>query len=68
MAPIPVRQGGTATQVRPAMTRQETREEYPAAEVDRVLDKISALGIQSLTPEERRFLDEVSRRKRKDLH
>jgi membrane associated rhomboid family serine protease len=35
-----------------------------AAEIDRVLDKISARGISSLTPEERRFLDEVSKRKR----
>jgi hypothetical protein len=31
-----------------------------------VLDKISAFGIQSLTAEERRFLDEVSKRKRKN--
>ena len=36
------------------------------AEVDRVLDKISAKGIGSLTPEERRFLDEVSKRKQRD--
>ncbi|MCI0407123.1 MAG: rhomboid family intramembrane serine protease [Acidobacteria bacterium] len=39
-----------------------------AAEVDRVLDKISATGIASLTPEERRFLNEVSQRKKQDLH
>ncbi len=32
--------------------------------VDRVLDKISAKGIESLTEEERRLLDEVSRRHR----
>jgi membrane associated rhomboid family serine protease len=32
--------------------------------VDRLLDKIAAQGIDSLTPEERRFLDEVSRRRR----
>ncbi len=31
-------------------------------EVDRVLDKISAAGLSSLTPEERRFLDEMSKR------
>jgi rhomboid family protein len=68
MAPMPVRQGGTITEVRPALARPEPREEYPAEEVDRVLDKISAFGIQSLTAEERRFLDEVSQRKRKDLH
>jgi hypothetical protein len=29
--------------------------------VDRILDKIRAKGIESLTPEERRFLDEFSR-------
>jgi membrane associated rhomboid family serine protease len=39
-----------------------------AAEVDRVLDKISEQGIQSLTPDERRFLDEVSKRKQRDIH
>jgi rhomboid family protein len=38
-----------------------------AAEVDRVLDKISAKGIASLTPEERRFLDEVSKRKQREI-
>jgi hypothetical protein len=35
-----------------------------ATEIDRVLDKISERGLASLTPEERQFLDEVSRRKR----
>lgn len=67
MAPIPVRQGSPAAEVRPAMARPEVREEYSSDEVDRVLDKISASGLQSLTPDERRFLDEVSKRKRKDL-
>ena len=37
-----------------------------AAEVDRVLDKISALGLSSLTAAERRFLDEVSRQKKQE--
>ncbi len=37
-----------------------------AAEVDRVLDKISATGITSLTAEEQRFLAEVSKRKQRD--
>ncbi|HEY2805203.1 MAG TPA: rhomboid family intramembrane serine protease [Gemmatimonadales bacterium] len=36
------------------------------AEVDRVLDKISQRGMHSLTPEERRFLDEMSKRFRQD--
>jgi len=34
------------------------------AEIDRVLDKISARGIESLTPAERRFLTEMSRKMR----
>lgn len=33
-------------------------------EVDRILDKISAQGMSSLTPKERRVLDEVSRKHR----
>jgi hypothetical protein len=33
-------------------------------EVDRVLDKISAQGMSSLTRAERRLLDEVSRSRR----
>jgi membrane associated rhomboid family serine protease len=33
------------------------------AELDRVLDKINEKGIASLTAEERRFLDEIARRK-----
>jgi membrane associated rhomboid family serine protease len=36
------------------------------AEVDRVLDKISAGGLSSLTPDERRFLDDISRRFKQD--
>ncbi len=34
-------------------------------EVDRLLDKIAANGIDSLSPEERQFLDEVSRMRQK---
>jgi membrane associated rhomboid family serine protease len=34
------------------------------AEIDRVLDKISATGVESLTPAERKFLTEISRRMR----
>jgi hypothetical protein len=55
-------------EIRPALTHADLPEQYPAEEVDRVLDKISAFGIQSLTSEERHFLDEVSKQKRKDLH
>jgi len=39
-----------------------------AAELDRVLDKISATGIESLTPEEKRFLNEVSKRKQREIN
>jgi len=35
-----------------------------SAEIDRVLDKISARGIDSLTPAERKFLSEMSRKMR----
>lgn len=37
-----------------------------AVELDRVLDKINAKGLTSLTPEERRFLDEFSRNRQKN--
>jgi membrane associated rhomboid family serine protease len=36
------------------------------AETDRLLDKISATGLDSLTPSERRFLDELAERRRRD--
>ena len=39
-----------------------------AREMDRVLDKISAEGIESLTADERRFLDDIARQKRQQLH
>lgn len=38
--------------------------ELEAAEIDRVLDKISATGIASLTSEEKAFLDKVARRRK----
>lgn len=46
-----------------------TRDSQPrrgeeTAEIDRVLDKISATGLDSLTADERRFLDAVARRRR----
>jgi len=68
MAPMPVRQGSPAADVRPALVRPEPRPEISADEIDRVLDKISAFGLDSLTPDERRFLDDASQRKRKGLH
>lgn len=48
---------------RPLRRRDEER---LLDEVDRVLDKISASGLASLSPEERRLLDEVSRRYRQN--
>jgi membrane associated rhomboid family serine protease len=46
------------------MRRNARREEDLLDEVDRILDKISASGMGSLTPEERKVLDEVSRKRR----
>jgi hypothetical protein len=43
--------------------RPRVEPDATSAELDRVLDKISAQGLASLTPTERRFLDEMSRRK-----
>ena len=48
----------------PQATRGPRSEPDETAEIDRVLDKISASGIDSLTAEERRFLDSVARRRR----
>ena len=45
---------------RPAASGGDRRQ----AEIDRVLDKISARGINSLTPAERKFLAEMSRKMR----
>ena len=54
---------------RPRPSRPERGADPATAEVDRVLDKISAQGLHSLTPEERRFLAEASEKKRRDtLH
>ena len=45
--------------------KKETPKEY-AARVDRVLEKISRQGIESLTREERRLLEEMSRKLREE--
>jgi membrane associated rhomboid family serine protease len=55
---------GTATQARPAAARSAKAERELLDDVDRILDKISAQGLASLTEEERKRLDEVSRRYR----
>jgi rhomboid family protein len=53
------------TPITPMRSRPRGDADPVAAEVDRVLDKISEKGISSLTPAERRFLDEVAKQKRK---
>ena len=53
------------TPITPMRTRRRAESDPVAAEVDRVLDKISEKGLSSLTPAERRFLDEVAKQKRK---
>jgi membrane associated rhomboid family serine protease len=54
------------TPVTPMRQRRRVDSDPVAAEVDRVLDKISEKGISSLTPAERRFLDEVAKKKKHD--
>jgi membrane associated rhomboid family serine protease len=54
------------TPVTPMRPRRRIDSDPVAAEVDRVLDKISEKGISSLTPAERRFLDEVAKKKKDD--
>jgi len=54
------------TPVRPLHPPRRIDSDPVAAEVDRVLDKISEKGISSLTPAERRFLDEVAKQKKQD--
>jgi membrane associated rhomboid family serine protease len=72
---VPVVARGAGSEHQPAIasrkapTAPEPRRETKGrsdetAEIDRVLDKISATGIESLTTEERRFLDAVARRRR----
>jgi membrane associated rhomboid family serine protease len=54
------------TPVTPLHPRHGIESDPVTAEVDRVLDKISQRGISSLTPAERRFLDEVAKKKKQD--
>ncbi len=51
-----------AGQLRRHVPKSDARSHHD--DIDRVLDKISASGLESLTPEERQLLDEVSRRLR----
>ncbi|MGH7631022.1 MAG: rhomboid family intramembrane serine protease [Gemmatimonadales bacterium] len=54
------------TPVTPARSRRRVEGDAVAAELDRVLDKISAEGLGSLTPAERHFLDEVAKKKKQE--
>ena len=54
------------TPVTPMRPRRRVESDPVTAEMDRVLDKISERGISSLTPAERRFLDEVAKKKKQD--
>ena len=54
------------TPVTPMRPRRRVDSDPVAAEVDRVLDKISEKGLSSLTAAERRFLDEVAKKKKHD--
>ena len=56
--------GGAAEPPRRASKRRGRREGDQLDEVDRILDKIRESGIDGLTPKEREFLDDVSRRYR----
>ncbi|MBX6363173.1 MAG: rhomboid family intramembrane serine protease [Gemmatimonadetes bacterium] len=59
---------GSATSAppKPARRARPSEEERLLDDVDRILDKIARTGMSSLTPEERRLLDEASRRYRKN--
>ena len=66
---VPRREAREEAEARPAgaartSARAARREEEMLDEVDRILDKISARGMNGLTDEERRVLDEVSRKRR----
>lgn len=69
--PVPVPHEGEAHAERPVLPprpRRRVDADPVAAEMDRVLDKISAHGMGSLTPAERKFLDEVAERKKREGH
>jgi membrane associated rhomboid family serine protease len=57
---------GQAQSLKREEPRRRRAEEEVLDEVDKVLDKISTHGMASLTPEERKLLDEVSRRYRQN--
>lgn len=56
----------TARSVEGPARRRAPRREAGAEEINRLLDKISAAGLESLTADERRLLSEYSERKRRE--
>ena len=62
----PMRVHDNAGELRPAMPMADARPEFSPDELDRLLDKIARSGIDSLTNLERKFLNDVSERKRRD--
>ena len=62
----PMRVQEAAAELRPAMPIIDARPEVSNEEVDRVLDKIAEFGIDSLTSQERKFLNEAAERKRRE--
>ena len=64
VTPAPRSGGGVRSGTAPRPRPRVDTDPQANAEIDRVLDKISALGVESLTPEERKFLSEISRRMR----
>ncbi|HLG05056.1 MAG TPA: rhomboid family intramembrane serine protease [Gemmatimonadales bacterium] len=67
MKPVSVPQGGRPAPLRQPQPPQKPPAPHQAEELDRVLDKISASGMQSLTAAEREFLDLISDRKRRRM-
>jgi len=71
---VPVTSGGgpheatSVGRVRAPQRQPEPPASDDAAEIDRVLDKISVMGLGSLSAEERQFLDAAARRRRDTEH
>jgi membrane associated rhomboid family serine protease len=62
VAPAPPRESAEASLARWSRIKRDSLHEVNRAELDRILDKISAHGIQSLTPGDREFLERFSAR------
>jgi membrane associated rhomboid family serine protease len=61
-APVMARESVESAMARWGRIRRDTLHEVNRSELDRILDKISASGVQSLTPGEREFLERFSAR------